>query len=285
MYHLPTSKCLQVFVGHEAGGADGGGGVTAGCFTPDGKFAVSVGMDGTMRIWAPRSGMCKHIFRLTDDGAGLTCMGVGGGNDGQLAITGGENGSAYICHLQGKKLVATLRHFDDSGRSMQVENEDEEVMDLRSIEAVAFAPQGVNSNWAVTGGADGSLKIWDLSHEAQCRQTCKVSQDSEGDTNNSGALVGAITQLKWHPFLPLIFASYASDIVRLWDARDGTLLHSVTGGSTVDNQINDMSIEFVFADDERNSAGIAIIVTANDDKSVKVYEVDIANVIAASRSS
>merc|ERR1719491_72467 len=70
MYHLPTSKCLQVFVGHECNSE--GGGVTTGSFTPDGKFAVTAGMDGTLRLWAPRTGLCKHVFKLavTNDDAG-----------------------------------------------------------------------------------------------------------------------------------------------------------------------------------------------------------------------
>ncbi len=101
---------------------------------------------------------------------------------------------------------------------MQVDSEDEEVMDLRSIEAITFAPQGVNSISSVTDGADGSLKIWDLSYEAQCHQTCIISKDSERDTNNPGENVGAITQFSWHPFLPLIFASSLTQIAywKLW---------------------------------------------------------------------
>ena len=39
-------------------------------------------------------------------GAGLTCLAVG-----QLALCGGEDGKAYVVHVGGKKLVATLPHF------------------------------------------------------------------------------------------------------------------------------------------------------------------------------
>ena len=49
MYHLPTKKCLQVFVGHEC--HEEGDGVTAGTFTPDGKFALSIGMDGRSIVY------------------------------------------------------------------------------------------------------------------------------------------------------------------------------------------------------------------------------------------
>lgn len=54
MYHTPSKSCMQVFVGHE-------GGVTAGAFTPDGKWVVSVGQDGTCRVWAPKTGDRKSV--------------------------------------------------------------------------------------------------------------------------------------------------------------------------------------------------------------------------------
>ena len=63
MYHAPTGRCMQVFVGHE-------GGATAGCFTPDGRWVVTTGMDGTCRVWAPKTGAGRHVFRLVAEGGG-----------------------------------------------------------------------------------------------------------------------------------------------------------------------------------------------------------------------
>ncbi len=278
MYHLPTSKCLQVFVGHESSGD--GGGVTAGSFTPDGKFALTIGMDGTMRLWAPRTGMCRHVFKFHNSGGGgvpdnhdaigLTCLAVDGGLDGQLAIAGGEDGSAHVVHLQGKKVVATLRHSDVSqSGALGMEMDDDEIM-TTSVEAVGFAPKDVNSNWVATGGSDGRLKIWDLTFDGgQCRQICEVK---DGQT-------GGVTRLKWHPKMPIIIASYSDAAVRLWDARNGTLVHTLTGGNSgEDNQANDISVEFF--NTENGGGGSAVIVTANDDGNAKVYNVDIGAVAA-----
>mmetsp|Transcript_19723 Transcript_19723/g.24879 ORF Transcript_19723/g.24879 Transcript_19723/m.24879 type:complete len:501 (-) Transcript_19723:103-1605(-) len=280
MYHLPTSKCLQVFVGHESSGD--GGGVTSGSFTPDGKFALTIGMDGTMRLWAPRTGMCRHVFKFHNsdgggmqdqhDARGLTCLAVDGGSDGQLAIAGGEDGSAHVVHLQGKKVVATLRHFDITqgvGSGMAVDDEEEEVM-MTSVEAVGFASKDVNSNWVATGGSDGRLKIWDLTFDGgQCRQVCEVKDEQ----------TGGVTRLKWHPNMPVIIASYSDAAVRLWDARNGSLIKTLTGGNSgEDNQINDISVEFF--NTENGGGGSAVIVTANDDGNTKVYNVDIGAVIA-----
>lgn len=287
MYHLPTAKCMQVFVGHECNGE--GGGVTAGCFTPDGKFGLTIGMDGTMRIWAPRTGVCRHVFKFHNDDngglyqqdeevmKGLTCLAVDGGQDGQLAIAGGEDGSAHVVHLQGKKIVASLRHFDasqknvnnKSGMAVEGEENEDDIM-VTSVEAVGFASKTVNPNWVATGGSDGKLKVWDLTFDGgQCRQTCEVT---DNDT-------GGVTRLMWHPNQPLIIASYSDAAIRLWDARNGNLVHTLTGGtSSTENQTNDISVEFL--NPEGVNGGSLVIVTGNDDGNTKIYSLDLASIVS-----
>jgi len=292
MYHTPTMKCLQVFVGHEGGDGQGGGGggVSAGTFTPDGKFALTAGMDGTLRIWAPRTGLCRHTFRLAaesgagDDRAGLTCLQVDGGGDGQLAVAGSEDGLAYIVHLAGKKIAATLRHYDETsgtganagGGGMDVDGDVENGGDeeLRSVEAVGFASKTVNPNWVATGGVNGFLKVWDVTHggQGQCRQVCRPSADEAGGN------VAGVTRIKWHPTLPLILASYTDGATRLWDARDGSLVTILTGGHA-GVMINGMAAEFVGAD--APGGGTAVVATAVDDGGVRVFEINIANAIEA----
>lgn len=271
MFHVPTSKCMQVFVGHECIGE--GGGVTDGTFTPDGKFALTVGMDGTARLWAPRTGVCRHVFKLSQqDGsemsspAGLICLAVDGGIDGQLAVAGGEDGIAHVMHLSGKKIVARLAHFD-SLSSVPQSDEDSVLM---SIEGVGFAPKSVNPNWLATGGSDGKLKIWDLAHgDGQCRQVCTVADSSEG---KEGVATGGITRLIWHPNLPVIFASYTDGNVRVWDARNGQLLTTLYGGK-LDNQINDLNIQALSAD-QGVTLGATMVITATDEGESKIFNVD-----------
>lgn len=289
MYHLPTSKCLQVFVGHECNSE--GGGVTGGTFTPDGKFALSIGMDGSLRVWAPRTGRCRHVFRLTTSkattggeeemlqgGFGLICLAVNGGTDGQLAITGDEGGIAHVVHIQGKKVLTTLHHFDALLGESKTEgvgniNDDGDDLILTSIEAVAFASKSVNPNWVATGGSNGILKVWDLSiGQGQCRQICSVANE----TNDKDLSIGGITRVVWHPLLPIIFASYTDGVVRVWDARNGFMLHAMTGGGNRNGQINDMSIVFFGME---QGLGSANIVTANDNGAAKIFHVDISTIL------
>jgi WD40 repeat protein len=257
MYHLPTSKCLQVFVGHESG-------VTAGGFTPDGKWALSASADGTLRVWAPRTGVNKHVFRVGEDGAGLTCLATDGGADGKLAIVGAEDGFAHVCHVGTKKVVASLRHFEPP---LQKEA-DTDVMEMElpmSVEAVGFASNAVNANWCATGGVDGVLKIWDLTN-GQCRQVC-----SYGSSQSDSEKTGGITRLQWHPTLPLVYTAGSDGVVRVWDARNGSMIAALTGHS---DMINDMDVDTV--------DGKAVIVSGSDDKSVRVFEVDIAAALQGS---
>lgn len=270
MFHVPTAKCMQVFVGHECIGE--GGGVTDGTFTPDGKFALTVGMDGTARLWAPRTGVCRHVFKLSQhEGsemsapAGLICLAVNGGIDGQLAVAGGEDGIAHVMHLSGKKVVTRLAHFD----SLSVPQSDEDSV-LMSIEGVGFAPKSVNPNWIATGGSDGKLKIWDLTHgDGQCRQVCTVANNSDEIEDTA---TGGITRLIWHPHLPIVFASYTDGNVRVWDARNGRSLTTLYGGK-LDNQINDLCVQ-VLNTEQGSILGPVLIITATDDGESKIFKVD-----------
>ena len=250
MFHIPLNRCLQVFVGHEQA-------VTTGCFSPDGKWALSASADGTLRIWAPKTGMNKHVFRLGE--AGLTCMASNGGTDSQLVMVGDEDGLAHVCHIGTKKTVATLKHFDPPAGQMNQQADG--MMDLpMSVEAVGFSP--AQPNWCATAGVDGKLKIWDLAKDGQCRHICKP--DGEGSDS--------ITRLRWHPTLPLIFTSTIAGVVRVWDARNGSLMHTVTGHTEM---INDMDIHFL-------ENGSVVIVSGGDDKSIRVFEVDVNAIMALS---
>eukprot|EP00547_Thalassionema_nitzschioides_P006151 CAMPEP_0194217078 /NCGR_PEP_ID=MMETSP0156-20130528/20290_1 /TAXON_ID=33649 /ORGANISM="Thalassionema nitzschioides, Strain L26-B" /LENGTH=427 /DNA_ID=CAMNT_0038946015 /DNA_START=51 /DNA_END=1334 /DNA_ORIENTATION=+ len=251
MYHIPTSKCMQVFVGHENG-------ATAGAFTSDGKWALSCSSDGTLRVWAPRTGVCKHVFRFGDHGAGLTCLATNDGNESQLVLVGAEDGMAHVCHIGGKKVIASLQHTGE--QSVNLSNEGIEVP--ASVEAVGFAPAALNSNWCATGGVDGVLKIWDLNNNG-CRHICRHE--------SVAGQVAGITRLRWHPCRPIVFTTASDGIVRIWDARSGKLLKALTGHGDI---INDLDV---------NTFGeSAIIISGSDDKSIRVFDYDIAAPLSTS---
>ena len=80
MWLAHNGQCIQVFAGHD-------GGVTAGCFSLDGKFVCTGGEDGTVRIWAPKTGQCKHAFEGYSGHDGMiTCL--VSSHDGDMLISG-----------------------------------------------------------------------------------------------------------------------------------------------------------------------------------------------------
>ena len=70
-----------MFAGHD-------GGVTCGLFSRDGKNVCSGGEDGSVRVWAPKTGACKHVFGRASGGhqAGVTCLVDSA--DGEMLLSG-----------------------------------------------------------------------------------------------------------------------------------------------------------------------------------------------------
>jgi len=227
MWFVSTGKCMQVFVGHEEA-------VTAGAFTDDGRWALSCSLDGTLRIWNPKTGVARHTFRnapgerFTD--APIICMDT----HSELAVVGAEDGSAWVVHLKNKKVLTHLKHSESQ----------------TSVEAVGFAPAQINPNWVATGGLDGNLKIWDLTNNS-CRQTCHHGEQS------------GITQLRWHPYKPQIYTSAADGSIRLWDARSGQLLKTLSGHT---DQINGVDTIFHTSPTDPD-----IIASCSDDQTVRIF--------------
>lgn len=264
MFHALTAKCLQVFVGHEAD-------VSCGTFTADGRFALSAGVDGTARVWAPRTGLSRHVFRFGR--SPVTCITA----HDALLLCGSENGSAHVCHVKHHKVVYTLRHAEGVvPPPMQQDHEDDEQEDTvykaTSVEAVGFFPGATTGeyNWCATGGVDGFLKIWDLGNNGQCRRVC-AHHDVTGD-----AVVDApgITRLIWHPTLPLVFTASTDGIVRLWDARTGNCIQTLTGGHV--DIINDMDVSYA-------ANGNATVLTGSDDGIVRMFQVNVNAALLANQ--
>eukprot|EP00521_Asterionellopsis_glacialis_P019045 CAMPEP_0195330900 /NCGR_PEP_ID=MMETSP0708-20121125/12327_1 /TAXON_ID=33640 /ORGANISM="Asterionellopsis glacialis, Strain CCMP134" /LENGTH=113 /DNA_ID=CAMNT_0040399295 /DNA_START=23 /DNA_END=365 /DNA_ORIENTATION=- len=79
---------------------------------------------------------------------------------------------------------------------------------------------------------------------------------------------------------PLVLTSMSDGTVRLWDARNGALVQTVTGH---EDMINDLAVEFVTP--EQQGGGTAVIVTGSDDKTVRLFEIDIATALEGGTTS
>jgi WD40 repeat protein len=99
MWMAHNGQCVQVFTGRKLFRmyvfwevyhfvlAGHNGGVSTGCFSRDGKNVISGGDDGTVRVWAPKTGACKHVFEgHFAHSAVVTCL--VGSNEGDFILTG-----------------------------------------------------------------------------------------------------------------------------------------------------------------------------------------------------
>lgn len=167
-------------------------------FTPDSQLAVTAGgglwkdgmwtrgTDHAMRLWDVRSGGELRGFKGHD----APVRSVALAPDGKSAATGGEDGTLLVWDLatgrqlrriempvraavvgvawssDGKRLAAVTRGGKEVGGKLGFWD----IATGKLHQKLASSPQGLTSlalspdgKWAVTGGADGGVRVWELS--------------------------------------------------------------------------------------------------------------------------
>ena len=245
---LAFSQCMQVFAGHD-------GKVSCGMFSKDGKHVVSGGDDGTVRIWNPKSGACKHIFEGHFGHEGpTTCL--AGSEDGDAILSGSVDGKVRLYQISGKKVLQTLVHSTEI--SME-ENNEKDVMEeeggVLGVECVGFSPAN-DLKWVASGGMDKTVKIWD-SITGTCR--CVCTHD------------GGVVALHWHQSYPLFATACLDSTVRLWDARSATCVLDLTGHADL---VTNMEMSTLIKSSENHceeESPTDCIVSVSDDGTARVF--------------
>lgn len=174
---------LNVFGGHA-------GAVNSAKFTPDGAKVVTIGDDGSMRVWGPKTGKTLQVFAAGHGfhEAGISALALH--SDNTLALTGGQDNNAVISNLTTGKVKGVLQGHTDS------------------VEVVSWVE---GQPWAVSGSLDGKIGVWDLG-------TGTIRQFIENGT-------AGITSLQ--VVSNTIFTSDTLGYVRLWDVRSSNLVQSI----------------------------------------------------------
>lgn len=238
-----------MFAGHD-------GAVTSGLFTTDGKFVVTGGEDGTVRVWAPKTGQCKHVFEghtgHTDSVTSIACS-----PDGDRILSGGMDGKVMLLQISGKRMlkefipaapIAKSTEGDEKKPAAGATEEgdvdggaEDDVTPVQTVECVGFC-QNTAFNWAASGGSSKLLLIWDVI-SGQCRTSCKHG--------------GSVVSLKWHSALPYITTAALDNFVRVWDARSGACVLELTGHNDLVTNLDMRTI--TIADDRASASGILIL--------------------------
>ena len=90
-------------------------GVTAGKWIKDGRGVLTVSEDKTLRIWEPKSGEC--LLKVGGYGFHEQAVLVVEVN-GNIAVTGGEDGVACLCNVENGKILGKSSHFEDAVESV-----------------------------------------------------------------------------------------------------------------------------------------------------------------------
>ncbi|MBA0768031.1 hypothetical protein Gotri_016876 [Gossypium trilobum] len=223
MWNADNGSCLNVFSGH-------GASVTCGDFTPDGKTICTGSEDATLRIWNPRSGESIHVVRgYPYHTEGLTCLSIS--SDSTFAVTGSKDGSVHVVNITTGKVASSWASQTSSTEG-----------DPESIECVSFAPK---FPWAVSGGMDRNLTIWDLQNSSP-RFICNHEE--------------GVTCLAWLGASKFLATGCCDGRICIWNCLSGECVITFKGH---EHAIQSLSV----------SSNLEFLVSVSMDGTARVFEI------------
>ncbi len=216
-------------------------------FTRDGKFLISAGDDGVVRIWDIASGKTvRKILGKIDDGVdGLIYAAALSPDERYLAVGGwlssdADYGAIRIHDFHTGEVLALLKGhtntvhslaFSPDGRWLASSSSDRTVKiwdatgwklihtlsgHQDDVNAVAFSPDG---KMVVSGSYDKNLRLWD-------RSTGHLLKEMTGNQSN-------VFTVAFSPDGAYIASGSRDGIVKLWDGHSGALVRNLAAQESV----------------------------------------------------
>ena len=256
------------------------GGVTALAFSEEGRVLVTAGKDGALKVWNASSGALVRTIEL-DDGPAVSLA-----LSGTRAVTGHATGEVVVWDFERAEKITRFKRNDAEVWSVTFAGSPDRVaasshdwkvtlwdvsnpsapthvIDAHdnAAQAVAFFPaQG--GPLLATGGADRSVKLWNLDSMDQVRRyrghrdfvtalafspngriLASAGLDgsirlwptsSRGYYRNLNGHKGRISSLAFAPAGDQLVSAGDDGLVRIWDIRRGKTARTLTGnGGTV----------------------------------------------------
>jgi WD40 repeat protein len=211
LWDLASGRKIKTFEWHSEGNREGliyhSEAITSVAFAPDGKTALSVGGDSTLRLWDLASGREIRKFQGHLD----TVNSVAFAPDGKTALSGSDDKTLRLWDLTTSSRLWDL-FVGPEIKKIEAHS--------RAVTSVAFAPDGKT---ALSGGA--TLSLWDLASGREIRRfeghsgpVNSVVFAPDGRTALSGACDEYDSKMTWR----CLKGSF-----RLWDLASGREIRKI----------------------------------------------------------
>lgn len=251
------------------------GGVTALAYSEDGRVLVTAGKDATLKVWNASSSALVRTIEL-DDGAAVALA-----LSGPRAVTGHADGAVVVWDFEKAEKVASFKRngaevwsvtFAGSQNRVAASSHDWKVtlwdtanpaQPVHVLDAHDSAAQAVaffaspNGPMLATGGADKTVKLWNLDSMDQVRRyrghrdfvTALAfspngrmlasagldggirlwSTASRGMYRSLNGHKGKVSSLAFAPSGDRLVSAGEDGLVRIWDVRRGRTYRTLTG--------------------------------------------------------
>ena len=153
---------VRIFAGHDQD-------VDCVCFHPNSAYVFTASCDHTVRMWAVTTGNAVRMFTgHTGNITALECS-----RDGKLLASADDQGSIFLWDLAPGRLLKRMRGHGKGG-----------------IWSLSWS---VESNVLVSGGADGTVRVWDVAGPQDASSGRVISEGGGGskiDANPPAPVAG-----------------------------------------------------------------------------------------------